>query len=524
MTRDAIGNILRARTEATPDRVCCAMDNDVFTFAETDQRSDALAAGLARWGAGPTERVATLSPNRTELLELFYGVAKTGAAHVPLNAYLKGEFLSHQLRQSRAGILITDAAGRDALAPLRDQLPDLRTVIMLDDADGGDTVYSDLFMAGQAPPAVALGPADTMSIIYTSGTTGLPKGCVASHGYYCRSGELIGAGLEVTDDDVSITGLPLFHAGGRLVAVTMPLMYGIPAYLQSTFSARACFPRAKEVGATLITGVGAMGAAILATEPSPADRDHKVRRIMCAPLKLDAQATFRDRFGVEPWVDVFGQTECMPTTLTPLSSAQRDPNGCGIAAPDLEVALLDDEDNVLEGEAKGEICLRPKQPYAMFDGYFDNPAATLAACRGLWYHTGDYGQRLRSGAFAFVDRKKDCMRRRGENIASVELEHAIDAHPAVVESAVHAVASTLGEDDIKVCIVASASIEPAELFAFFKTNLPYFAIPRYVEFLAALPRNGVGRVMKHKLREAGNPPGTWDFEALGLTVTKQERR
>ena len=226
----------------------------------------------------------------------------------------------------------------------------------------------------------------------------------------------------------------------------------------------------------------------------------------------------------EPWVDVFGQTECMPTTLTPLSSAQRDPNGCGIAAPDLEVALLDDEDNVLEGEAKGEICLRPKQPYAMFDGYFDNPAATLAACRGLWYHTGDYGQRLRSGAFAFVDRKKDCMRRRGENIASVELEHAIDAHPAVVESAVHAVASTLGEDDIKVCIVASASIEPAELFAFFKTNLPYFAIPRYVEFLAALPRNGVGRVMKHKLREAGNPPGTWDFEALGLTVTKQERR
>jgi carnitine-CoA ligase len=301
-------------------------------------------------------------------------------------------------------------------------------------------------------------------------------------------------------------------------------LYGIPAYIQGTFSARGYFPRAKEVGATLMIAVGAMGAAILATEPSPADRGHKVRRIMCAPLSLDAQATFRDRFAVEPWVDVFGQTECMPTTLTPLSSGRRDPNGCGVAAPDLEVALLDDEGNVLQGEATGEICLRPTAPYAMFDGYFDQPEATAEAFRGLWYHSGDYGRRLPSGAFAFVDRKKDCVRRRGENVSSLELEQAIDRHPAVVESAVHAVASELGEDDIKVCIVARAQMDAADLFDFFKNNLPYFAIPRYVEFLDALPRNGVGRVMKHKLREVGNTPGTWDFDAMGLTVAKQERR
>jgi crotonobetaine/carnitine-CoA ligase len=524
MTRDTIGNVLRTRAAATPDRVCCAMDGDMFTFAEMDRRSDELAAGLAQLGAGRGERLAMLAPNRIELLELFYGVAKTGAAQVPLNAYLKGEFLLHQLRQSRSNILVTDAAGRDALAPVRDQLPDLRTVIMLDEAAGDEIAYSVLFDTGKPAPEVELSPADTMSVLYTSGTTGLPKGCVASHGYYCRSGELIGQALEVNDDDVLFTGLPLFHAGARLVAVTLPLLFGIPTYMQSTFSARGFFPRAKEVGATLMIAVGAMGAAILATEPSPADRDHRVRRIMCAPLKLDAQETFRQRFGVEPWVDIFGQTECMPATLTPLSSDRRDPNGCGIAAPDLEVALLDDEGNVLGGDAKGEICLRPKAPFAMFDGYFENPAATLAAFRGLWYHTGDYGQRLPSGAFAFVDRKKDCLRRRGENVSSIEVELAIDGHPAVVESAVHAVASELGEDDIKACIVVSAPLEPAELFDFFKKSLPYFAIPRYVEFLDALPRNGVGRVMKHKLRDAGNSPGTWDFTAMGLTVTKQERR
>jgi carnitine-CoA ligase len=524
MIRDAIGNILRERAATTPDRVCCAMDEHVYTYAEMNQRSDALAAGLARLGVGKGEQIAMLAPNRIELLEVFYGAAKTGGAQVPLNAFLKGDFLLHQLRQSRSSVLVTDAAGREALAPLRSQLPELRSVVMLDEAQGDEIPFASLFEHGDTPPPVELTAADTMSILYTSGTTGLPKGCVASHGYYCRSGEVIGAALEVSDGDVLFAGLPLFHAGARLVTVTLPLIYGIPAYLQGAFSARAYFPRAKEVGATLMIAVGAMGAAILATEPTDADRDHKVTRIMCAPLSLESQATFRDRFGVDPWVDIFGQTECMPATLTSLSSAQRDPNGCGVGAPDLEVALLDDEGYVLDGEVTGEICLRPKAPYSMFEGYFDNPKATVEAFRGLWYHTGDNGKRLPSGAFAFIDRKKDSLRRRGENVSSFELEQAIDAHPAIVESAVVAVPSDLGEDDIKACIASSSPIEPAELFDFFKNNLPYFAIPRYVDFLEALPRNGVGRVLKHKLRDAGNTTETWDFEAMNLTVTKQERR
>ncbi len=276
MVRAPIGEILREHARERGDRVCCAMDDRSFTFAEMDARSDQIAAGAAALGVEKGDRVATLSPNRVELLELFYGLAKAGAAQVPLNAFLKGDFLRHQLAQSRASVLIMDASGRDALEPIRSDLPDLEQVVMLDGAEGQEISYAQLSEAGDAPPDVALTAADTMSVVYTSGTTGMPKGCVASHGYYCRSGDVIGSALEVTDDDVEFSGLPLFHSGGRLVGVALPLLFGIPTHFQSQFSASTYFADAKACGATLMIAVGAMGAAVLATEPGPQDRDHSV--------------------------------------------------------------------------------------------------------------------------------------------------------------------------------------------------------------------------------------------------------
>jgi carnitine-CoA ligase len=365
-----------------------------------------------------------------------------------------------------------------------------------------------------------------MAIIYTSGTTGLPKGCVLSHGYYCRCGELNAAALELTDEDVLFASLPLFHAGALLIVLMGALYRGVPARFESSFSASAFFDRARATEVTVAIGVGAMGAALLASPPSGADRGHRLRTMMVAPMAREAQNRFRDRFGIEPWTEVFGQTECMPITITALSSAARDADGCGLPAPDLDFALLDDKGDPVPDGAVGEICVRHHDPYSLFNGYWTHQEQVAAPFDDGWHHTGDSGRRLPSGSIAFVDRKKDSMRRRGENVSSVELEAAINNHPDVLECATHAVPSEMADDDIKVCLVLAeeADFDPIEFFAFARSVLPYFAIPRYVEVVAALPRNAVGRVMKHVLREAPHTVQTIDLEALGLTVGRAERR
>jgi crotonobetaine/carnitine-CoA ligase len=528
-----IGALLSDRAAQHPDRPFCFVEDDGFTFAEIDRRSDAVAAGFAARGVRKGDRVAVLTPNRIEVLELFYGLAKLGAIQVPLNAFLKGAFLHHQLAHSRATVLIADEAGAAAAEPLIGELPELRRIVLLDPAGpasfGQDIEvlsYAEIADGGDAAaPVVDLSPADTMSIVFTSGTTGLPKGCVLSHGYYARCGWTSAYGLDLSSDDVIYAPLPLFHGGGRMLVLTAALVMGIPVHFDVAFSARAFMSRAAEVDATVVIAIGAMGMALLATPPGPSDRAHRVHSMMVAPLTPEEQARFKARFGIEPWTECYGQTECVPLCVAP-RTGKRDRAGCGYPAPDLDVALLDDDLQEVPDGHVGEICIRPKERHAMFEGYWDQPEATLGAFGGLWYHTGDAGRKLASGQLTFVDRKKDALRRRGENVSSIELEVAIRMHEKVADVAIHAVPSPATEDDIKACIVLKPgeSTDPEELFVFFRDNLPYFALPRYVEVLDELPRNAVNRVMKHVLKERPLGDSVWDFEALGMTVDKASRR
>jgi crotonobetaine/carnitine-CoA ligase len=293
---------------------------------------------------------------------------------------------------------------------------------------------------------------------------------------------------------------------------------------ETEFHASTFMTRAAAEGATMRWGVGPMGMAILAQAESAADRDFSFRLASWTPMRAEDQLDFERRFNTPVIAEGYGQTECTPVSINTVDGARKR-GSAGRAVPHFELKIVDDDDVEVPTGEVGEIVVRPRRPDAMFQGYWNNAEATVGAFRNLWHHTGDWGTVDQDGFFTFVDRKKDAIRRRGENVSSFQLEEAISGHAAVAQVAVCGVPSPLGEDEIKAWIVpAGAPPAPEEFFDFLKQHVPYFAIPRYVEFRQSLPVNAMGRVMKHLLRGEGVGDDAWDFEVMGLAVDRVERR
>jgi crotonobetaine/carnitine-CoA ligase len=257
--------------------------------------------------------------------------------------------------------------------------------------------------------------------------------------------------------------------------------------------------------------------------PEMADCYGQIEHVGGAPWTPELIETWKQRFGVRSAGNsVFGLTEASFITSNPSGLAA--PLGAsGRRNDDFDVRLVDDEDNEVPEGQSGEIVVRPRKPHVMFEGYWRRPAETMAVMRNLWFHTGDVGRFDADGWFWFVDRKKDYLRRRGENISSYELERTFRIHPDIADVAVHAVPSKVTEDDVKVTAVRrdGADLSEEQLCRWSLDKLPYFAIPRYIEFRAELPRNAMGKVLKHQLRDEGVTPDTWDIEDSDIEVLKR---
>jgi carnitine-CoA ligase len=523
-----IGELLRERARQHPDRAFLGSGSDLLTYGEVDARSDRVAAGLSALGVGLGERIAVISANRLEMLELFFACAKLGAVEVPLNVFLKGDFLSYQLGDSEASTLVVDGSGLESVSGGLDDLPALKRLVLLDETAAPPAfpaTHWSVLRASEAPlSANEVTPATMMSILYTSGTTGMPKGCMLPHGWYMNGAQVASEMLEYRPDDILFTALPLFHAWAQGI-VMGALVHHLTAWIDPIFSVGRLLERFIETNASVFTGVGAMGMAILGTPPSGRDRAHRLRAALMIPFTPEQQDAFSERFGATVLAQLYGQTECGAIAYSRLSEP-RNLASIGRGAPFYDVKLFDNDDHEVPNGEVGEIVVRSKVPYATYLGYWRKPEATTEAWRNLWHHTGDYGRMDAEGFITFVDRKSDALRRRGENVSSQELERAIATHPKIAEAAVHAIPSPMTEDDIKACIVLEPDqkVEPDELFDFFKQTLPYFAIPRYVEIVAELPKNATVRVMKHLLRDRGVTPETWDLEAMGYAVAPGDRR
>lgn len=509
---DVVPTLLAERARTAPDVLFVECDGERKTFAEMHERAERVASGLAALGVTKGDRVASILPNTMSHFDLIFACARLGAIHVPVNVFLKGDFLAHQLQDAAASLVVADDEGMAALGAVRESLSVLKHVIAAAELPESD---------GPAPPT-DLVASDTVAIMYTSGTTGMPKGCMLPHGYHTIAPHLGNTLLEYAKGDVLYSVLPLFHGWARGMLFGA-LAHELTFVLDAAFSPATALQRIVETQATVFSGVGAMGMALLGVPPSDLDRAHTLRVAFMIPFAPSDEAAFTERFGVRVQSNMYGQTETGAITYTPLAEDGK-PGTMGRASPQYDVRLVDERDTDVDSGQPGEVIVRSRADDVMYTGYWRQPDATAEAMRGGWHHTGDLARSDGDGYLTFVDRKKDAVRRRGENVSSVQLEAAIVAHPKITEAAVVAVPSKMTEDDIKVCVVGTEALDPHELFGFFREVLPYFAIPRYVEIVDALPKTATMRVQKHILREAGVTAATWDFERLGLVVPKEDRR
>ncbi|HEX6311634.1 MAG TPA: AMP-binding protein [Acidimicrobiia bacterium] len=522
---------LAARLAGDPDGPYLDFEGDGYSARRMDAAANRLAHVLAGFGVGHGDRVASLLENSPPQVITFFAALKLGAIAVPINTAYKGEFLRHQLADSGARVVVVhgDFAGRiaEVAGP---GLPELAAAIVAgppgEVVDAVPTHDWDQALAGApetAPAGVTVKPSDLACFIYTAGTTGPSKGCMLPHNYIVALADQIARAWQRTPNDVVLTPLPLFHFNAISVCVVGSLVVGGSSSIARRFSVSRFWPEVQRTRATMVSMLGSLAILVADADDHPDQSGHRLRLCAAAPMPPDIDRIWRERFGCTTFSAGYGLTEASLLSLLPAGEENK-PGAAGkLNAHDFEVRLVDDDDDAVPVGEIGEIVCRPRRPNLMFAGYWRRPEETLGVLRNLWFHTGDLARMDDDGFLFFVDRKKDYLRRRGENISSFEMERVFHGHPAIKDVAVHSVPSDVGEDDVKVTVVLQpdAGVTEEELCAWSVDRVPYFAVPRYIEFRDDLPRNPVGRVLKYQLRDDGVTDATWDREASGFTFDRR---
>jgi len=538
-------SLLRDQAARQGDRLWVQAPGGALRYAEAPAVAARWAALLASAGVARGDRVGLMAGNRIEFLSVVLGCGWLGAVVVPINTASRGMQLRHILANSGCLLLVADAASCPALAGLAamdgagqhaDALAP-RRIWLLDDAAlaaAGEAVQTPAAPVAVADlpapaeplpalpdalaPAADLGPGDMLAILYTSGTSGLSKGVCCPHAQFYWWGVIAARNLEITAADVLHTSLPLFHTNA-LNACFQALVTGASIICDARFSVSRYFERLAATQATVTYLLGAMVPMLLAREASAAESGHRTRIALAPGVPERFHAAFTGRTGIA-LLEGYGSTETNFALGGPL--AQQRTGTMGRVAPEFDAIVADEHDAPLPDGQAGELLLRARPPFAIATGYFGMADKTVEAWRNLWFHTGDRVVRDADGYFRFLDRMKDAIRRRGENISSYEVEQVLLAHPSVAVAAVYAVRSELAEDEVMAALVykPGCALTPEALLDFCQPRMPYFAVPRYLRVLDDLPRTENGKVRKFRLRDDGITADTWDRDAAGYRVTR----
>jgi crotonobetaine/carnitine-CoA ligase len=497
---------------------------------EVDRITTRLAHGFAKLGVKQGDRVCSMLDNGSAQLFVWWAVNKLGCIYVPMNTDLKGEFLRHQVSETEAVIAVVEPHYEERIALIRESLPALKTIILNDSITaldkGGAIKLSSLRTENDTAIPVTVAPNDLSLLIYTSGTTGPSKGCMLSHNYVTNFGLGLSRSAGYGHDDVVGTPCPLFHMAALGAVVMGGLRVGATVAIQPRFSPATFWAELEQAGITVVLLVSIMVTIIPDQPDNEASlRYHgKLRTVFGAPVPAAVARKWKERFGVTHAGECgYGLTECTPTIFNYVEGPELPPGAAGKVFDDIEVKLIDENGEECDVGKPGEIIIRPRRPDIMFQGYWRRPEATIAAMKDYWFHTGDMGRFDENGYFYFYDRKKDYLRKGGENISTFELEATFRAHPAIAEIAAHAVHSELSEDEVKLTAVLrpNVNVTEEELCEWSLDRVPYYAIPRFIEFRAALPKTPTGRVQKYLLRDDGVTTTTWDRKKSNIVVKRR---
>jgi crotonobetaine/carnitine-CoA ligase len=496
------------------DRTLVRTDVGSHTFADAPRVAAAVAGRLANAGIRPGDRVAVMSENRLELVDLWLGCAWLGAVLVPINTAARGPQLAHVLRDSAPRVLVIEFDLVPALAYV-----DVPSAIRQTWVLGGEGMSDAYPGPGEEVELRPARPGDPSVILYTSGTTGPSKGVVCPHAQWYWWASKTGWVLGVREHDVLYTSLPLFHTNA-LNTFVQALVHGATFVPGPRFSASAFFGRLAAAGATVTYLLGPMVQILLNRGGDDGERAHRVRVALAPATPASAHDPFRSRFGIE-LVDGWGSTETNCVIASSFGAAP--PGSMGRVVPGFRARVVDEDDQDIRAGTPGELVVHSDEPFAFASGYVGLPEKTVEAWRNLWFHTGDRVVRDERDCFWFVDRISDAIRRRGENVSSFEVEAVLTSHPDVVTAAAFGVPSEVGEEDVAACVIVrdTATIDPVELIRFCEPRLAYFAIPRYLGFVDSLPLTPNGKVEKYKLRERGVTVEMWDREAHGITLRRR---
>ena len=521
-----LATVLAKRVARSPDKPWILSPDGAHSYREIDERSGRLAQGFADAGVSAGDTVLIMLPDTVDYIVIWCALSKIGAIEVPVNVHYRGGILTHVINDSLAKVMVVDGQFVDRVEAVRGELDHLTELVLLGKGseqakvDGGfDThSYEDLFgegiWQGQAPRYL-----DLMAVMYTSGTTGPSKGGTVTHAHAYEYAYGVMEMLELKEDDVYYAPLPLFHLAGQFAVVYCSCIAGATAVLPSAFSAARFWEDVRTFGATTSFLLGAMANFLYQQEPVEDDPDNTLERVLMVPLIPEVE-DFKTRFDCLVST-TWGGTEMNCPTRSGFELV--DNKSCGRVTEDrYEVRIVDEDDRELPPGVPGEALVRTKEPWIMSNGYWNHPEWTVHAWRNQWFHTGDMLMCDEAGNLYFVDRAKDAIRRRGENISSMEVENEINAHPDIVESAVIPVASSATEQEVMAVVVPKqgCAIDPEDLIRFLEPRMAYFMVPRYIETIDALPKTPTGKIQKFPLREVGVTDATWDREAAGVKLNR----